>query len=419
MRFDVRYGEGFLPLDTGSITPIDEIIPRSVVEPADTTRMITSVLDNLGETESIIQSFLAASSIAIVVDGPESPTPSKLLLDSLLSTMDSIAIDPQNVAIIVTSSGGQIYDSSEADRFLGSPLSRGYRLFIHDPNSDDNIQHIGDTPKYGTPLYLSKWFVEADLKIAMSSIVPDAFAGATGGRMSIIPGISGVRTIARNLKLRTLENIGMFVNESPQNKDLEEASTLSGLDIVVNAVLDWQDSIAEVVAGRPEDAWKQGLDTAKDLAKVYPERRADIAVVSAGGWPADSTLYNAIDSLYTGYLATRHDGVIVLVSECASGPGPSGFVKGISAVESLQDMRFVFDTKFEIGMEKALFLWKVLESRRLIMCSRLKESLVTEGLHCRNVRNPQEGLELALGYVGMGSNVVFLPHGRRISINIE
>ncbi|MHA2377022.1 MAG: lactate racemase domain-containing protein, partial [Candidatus Thorarchaeota archaeon] len=140
MRFDVRYGEGFLPLDTGSITPIDEIIPRSVVEPADTTRMITSVLDNLGETESIIQSFLAASSIAIVVDGPESPTPSKLLLDSLLSTMDSIAIDPQNVAIIVTSSGGQIYDSSEADRFLGSPLSRGYRLFIHDPNSDDNIQ---------------------------------------------------------------------------------------------------------------------------------------------------------------------------------------------------------------------------------------------------------------------------------------
>ncbi|MHA2085236.1 MAG: lactate racemase domain-containing protein [Candidatus Thorarchaeota archaeon] len=77
-----------------------------------------------------------------------------------------------SVRWIPLSSGGQIYDSSEADRFLGSPLSRGYRLFIHDPNSDDNIQHIGDTPKYGTPLYLSKWFVEADLKIAMSSIVP-------------------------------------------------------------------------------------------------------------------------------------------------------------------------------------------------------------------------------------------------------
>ena len=419
MRFDVRYGEGFLPLETGSISPIDEIIPRSVVEPADKTRMISRALDNLKGGESILQSLLDASSIAIVVDGPDSPTPSNLLLDSILSTMDSIALDPQSVAIIVTSRGGQIYDSSEVDKFLGRPLSRGYRLFIHDPKRDDNIQHVGDTPTHGTPLSLSKWFVEADLKIALSSIVPDAFAGATGGRMSIIPGISGTRTIARNLKLRTLENIGMFVSESPQNKDLEEACTLSGLDIVVNTVLDWQNSIAEVLAGRPEEARMHGLDTAKELAIVFPERRADIAIVSAGGWPADSTLYNAIDSLYTGYLATRHDGVIVLVSECANGPGPSGFVKGISDGESLQEMKIAFDTKFDIGMEKALFFWKVLESRRLIICSRLRESLVTEGLHCRNVRDPQEGLELALGYAGMGSHVFFLPYGRRISVNFE
>ncbi|MHA2360652.1 MAG: lactate racemase domain-containing protein [Candidatus Thorarchaeota archaeon] len=419
MRFDVHYGEGFLPLETGSITSIDEITPRSVVEPTDTTRMITNALDNLRGEESILQSLLVASSIAIVVDGLDSPTPSKILLDSLLTNMDSIAIDPNNVAIIVTSSGGQIYDSSEVDRFLGSPVSRGYRLFIHDPNNDAYIQYVGDTPTHGTPLFLSKWFVEADLKIALSSIVPDSFSGATGGRMSIAPGISGSRTIARNLKLITLENIGMFVDKSPQNKDLEEACALSDLDLVVNAVLDLHNSIAEVVAGRPQDAWRQGLDTAKDLAKVYPERRADIAVVSAGGWPVDSTLYNAIDSLYAGYLATRHDGVIVLVSECAKGPGPSGFVKGISDVESLQEMRIAFDTKFELGMEKALFFWNVLESRRLIMCSRLKESLVSEGLHCKNVRNPQEGLELALGYAGMGSNVVFLPHGKRISINFE
>ena len=292
-------------------------------------------------------------------------------------------------------------------------------MFIHGPNRDDNIQYVGDTPTHGTPLSLGKWFVEADLKIALSSIIPDAFTGATGGRMSIIPGISGSRTIARNLKLRTLENIGMFVNESPQNKDLEEACILSGLDLVVDAVLDWQDSIAEVVAGRPEAAWMQGLEIAKDLASIYPERRADIAVVSAGGWPADSTLYNAIDSLYTGYLATKHDGVIVLVTECANGLGPSGFVKGISDVESLQEMRIAFDTKFEVGMEKALFFWNVLESRRLIMCSRLRESLVTENLHCRNVRDPQEGLELALGYAGMGSHIFFLPYGRRISVNFE
>ena len=73
------------------------------------------------------------------------------------------------------------------------------------------------------------------------------------------------------------------------------------------------------------------------------------------------------------------------------------------------------ETNFELGMDRTRFLCRILESRNLIICSRLRESLVTERFQATPVRDPQEGLELAVKRVGTNSRIVLIENGSNMN----
>jgi nickel-dependent lactate racemase len=125
-------------------------------------------------------------------------------------------------------------------------------------------------------------------------------------------------------------------------------------------------------------------------------------------------LFNAIDSLYSASAVTRRDGVIVLVAECAKGLGPDGFRNSLFNSVSEEDILNQASSHFEIGMERAWFFRKILKSRQVIICSRLRESMVNERLHCDAVKDPQEGLELARQYTGLDAEISILPNGHAV-----
>jgi nickel-dependent lactate racemase len=201
--------------------------------------------------------------------------------------------------------------------------------------------------------------------------------------------------------------------ETPSCIDMLEIAQIAGLDFIINAVLDWQGNLAQVVAGNSRSSWKSGLDSAFRIASVEYTRKADIAIVSAGGNPLDNTLYDAIDCLYPALEVTEHGASIVLLAECSEDVGPNGFLRGMSEYSSAQEVLIASDTNFEFGMEKAYFFWNVLNSRNVIMCSRLHESLVEERLHCTAVKDPQEGLEAAQSMLASSKKVAILNDGLR------
>ena len=192
-----------------------------------------------------------------------------------------------------------------------------------------------------------------------------------------------------------------------------EITQLAGLDFTINSVSDWQGNLAHIVAGDPFSSWKSGVTYSTSLARAEYHRRADIVIVSAGGSPYDTTLYDAIDSLYPACEATEHGGSIVLVAECGGEVGPKGFIRGMSEFASADEVLTDSETNFEIGLEKARFFWNVLSSRNVVICSRLRESLVEERLHCNAVKDPQEGLEVAQSLLASSKKVAVLNDGIR------
>jgi nickel-dependent lactate racemase len=413
MRVDLRYGEGSLPLELSDRFSIEQVVAQTVTEHSNIASELLRVVESPIDSLPFSQRVSEVDSIVIVVNRIEHQELIEELLHSLLNSVETFSFNPDNVSIIYPIVSEERITKTEVDDFLGNPESRGHFLILHNPDTKSALETVGETPSYSTPVHVNERYLCADMKIGLGEIRPDVFYGATGGRMSVIPSVSGKRTITRNAKLRATGDIGQFKLDTPSCTDMLETTQLAGLDFIVNSVSDWQGNLAHIVAGDPYSSWKSGVNSAISLAGADYSKRADIAVVSAGGTPHDTTLYDAIDSLYPACEATEHGGSIILVAECGEEVGPKGFIRGMSEFASEAEVLTAAEVDFEIGFEKARFFWNVLSSRNVVICSRLRESLVEERLHCTAVKDPQEGLEVAQSMLASSKKIAILNDGLR------
>jgi len=411
VRIDLRYGEGTLPLEIPHGYDSESIVPKKIVGVSDFSDETNRSVEDAINSEPLSQLLARAKTAAIVANSEQDIKLTQSLLETLLRILRTSMVNPSDVTVLFSPRADSTPEPSEIDEMLGNLTAYGHRLIHHNPSDDESLCYVGDTSTYSTPVSINKAFAEADIRIGLGTIRQHVFAGATGGRMSVIPNVSAYKTILRNSKLRAIDSIGPFITNSATCVDMNEIARIAGLDFIINAVPDCNNTIANIISGEPLRAWSHGVDVSRTLTEVSIHHKSDIAVVSAGGISSDSTLYDAVDSLYSAREATEYGGTIVLIAECKDGPGPSGFLRGVSECQSESEVVVLAETGFELGMEKARFLWNILSSRNLIICSRLRESMVAEHFHCIAVKDPQEGFELAKKQIVSHPRVAVIPQG--------
>lgn len=412
MRIAIAYGTGFLPVTVNELLRVQLVAPTSVPSPPNPDKFIRKSVTASKQFSVMSKTMTKTTRFTVIVDSPERSEYSPQLLDAVLSNLKGIAVNPNQVSIIVTSEVYSSHDFKLIDELLGHPTEIGYTLIIHDSSDKTMLRDIGKT-SHSVQVDLNSYYVDADYRIVTSSVIQDVFKSATGGCASILPGLSCAKTISRNRKLMAVNKTGSFYLESVVYKNIVEATQMCAPDLTINLVPDWKSSIAQVAVGDMIPTWQSSIETAKKIASAEGKHKADIAIVSAGGKKHDSTLYNALTALASGHSVTRRDGTILLIAECPNGPGAVGFVEGIAMSKSERDVLVRAETEFQPGMEGSRLFWKILESRNLIICSRMKSSLVTEKLHCIPVQDPNDGFEIAVKSHYSTSNVIILPNGSR------
>jgi nickel-dependent lactate racemase len=213
------------------------------------------------------------------------------------------------------------------------------------------------------------------------------------------------------MKLRVSTGKGLLDLACPAAVDIQEASSLAGLEFIVDMVPDWRGFVAGIVGGDPLAAWHKGVEISMTLSSTAISRIADVVLVSAGGYPFDGTLYSAVDCLDAALRCSRYDGVIVLVAECAHGIGPTGFEKGLLEAKSEKDVLAAAKRRFEVGMEKSRLLRQATDTRKLILCSRLQEPRIEKKVGCSLTSDLAEALEVARNHLGSWNSTVILPSG--------
>ena len=132
--------------------------------------------------------------VVILVSDHTRPVPSRLILPVLLAEIRKGAPKAQ-ITILVATGCHRATTEEELRKKLGPELAGQARVLVHD--CDGPVADCGYLPSGGR-LLLNKTALEADLLVAEGFIEPHFFAGFSGGRKSVLPGIAGRRTVLYN-----------------------------------------------------------------------------------------------------------------------------------------------------------------------------------------------------------------------------
>lgn len=270
----------------------------------------------------------------IIVNDLDRPTPTEVIFTALADTHPDIL----SCDVLVATGAHTLSGNPDAVKraILGKTSSSHTGGFhIHDCR-DDPMRTVGVTRR-GTEVAVSERLFAHRRIIAIGSVEPHWFAGYTGGRKSLIPGISAFETIRKNHSLASHPaSTHMKTDGNPLHEDLEEATRLvidahreaGGESITgINAVSHNGD-IHALTAAPILDA-VDPLRGIVDAVYSTPADRADIVIALAES-PMDRDLYQAMKSFENIRCVLNPGGVYLLVAAAPDGVGPPHFSRTLA-----------------------------------------------------------------------------------------
>ncbi|MBS7646856.1 MAG: nickel-dependent lactate racemase [Candidatus Bathyarchaeia archaeon] len=348
--------------------------------------------------------------VAIVVDDATRPAPSHLMIPPILEELNNAGVRDENVTIIFGCGVHRAVTREEAVRLIGDAVVNRVKTISHDCRASDLV-YVGTT-KFGTKVYLNHVFAEADVKILTGDVSFHYYAGYGGGRKSVLPGVAGEETIKANhaMLLHPKARTGVL-DGNPVHEDMVEAAKMAKVDFILNVVVNSKGEIVKAFAGDLEQAFLEGVKLVDEMYRVPVDRRADIVVVSPGGYPADVNLYQAYKAIDSALEIVKRNGVIILVAECPEGHGNQAFFDWMAKFKDLKIMEKEIKRNFVLGGHKAYLLMKALQKAQIILVSVMPDYYTVNVFKLKTARTVNEALGQAFKIAEENAKVWVIPYG--------
>ncbi|MBN1357695.1 nickel-dependent lactate racemase [Candidatus Bathyarchaeota archaeon] len=348
--------------------------------------------------------------VAIVVDDFTRSTPSHIMLPPVLAELNAAGVKDENVTVIFGCGTHRAVKPEEAARLVGEEVLNRVKTISHDCKAEDLVS-VGKT-KHGNNVRVNRVFAEADVKVLVGDVGFHYYAGYGGGRKSVMPAVSCKETISHNHAMLLDPNARTGALEgNPVHDDMTEAARLAKVDFILNVVTNGKGEIVKAFAGDLEQAFLEATKLVDDMYRVSVDRRADIVVVSSGGYPADINLYQAYKALDNALEVTKRGGTIIVVAECPEGHGNQVFYDWMTRMEDLKKVEREVKRHFELGGHKAYYLLKALKSHQIILVSSLPDYYANGVFKLKTARAVNDALREALKTGGSQARVWVMPQG--------
>jgi len=353
-----------------------------------------------------------AQKILIVVNDITRPTPYEVVLPPLLDELHQIGIKKENITFMVATGIHRSNSPEEIKEIFGEDIFSTYKFINH--NCDDhNLKDLGNL-KSGNKLWVDPMVSDIDFIITTGVIVPHYFAGFSGGRKSILPGICGRKTIESNhAQMVHLNARAGNLKGNPVHQEMQEAAEKVGVDFNINVVIDKNHKIVEIVAGELLTSWLQGVEVCKQIYICPIEKKADVVIASTGGYPKDINVYQAQKALNNAYQAVKPGGTIILLAECSEGYGEPTFEKWIEEANTPDDIIERLKKKFVLGGHKAYAIAKLTKEVEVILISSLPQDKVRK-LYFIPMENISQATEYVKEKYGEDFQAYILPSGNTV-----
>jgi len=376
---------------------------------ADERQAITQSLRSPIESLPLLDLVKPTDKVVVIATDNTRPCPDDRILPPLLAELEG-KVPRENITIIVALGLHPSLNKAELARKLGKDIVANYNVFNHDVN--DTV-YIGTTSR-GTPVDINRRVIEADFRISTGFIEPHFFAGFSGGRKSIAPGVFSVRSAYHNHGYRMVEHPKAragITKGNPLHEDLVEQAQMAKLNFIVNVLLNKDREITHVVSGHPFKAHEKGCQIEKKIAGVEVPQRADITITTNSGAPLDLDLYQTCKGIDTASQVTRDGGIIIVASSCSAGIGPEAFLELHRSVDSPKEVIRKVKREEPIGVQwENQILARTQLKQDIYLVSSLDDAVVND-MMMMPVSTIEEGLEKAFSILGKNAEVIVIPEG--------
>ncbi|MDR2459833.1 MAG: nickel-dependent lactate racemase [Deltaproteobacteria bacterium] len=263
------------------------------------------------------------------------PVPSHLTIPLLLSELRKGSKDIQ-VTILIGVGCHRPSTRDEMVQKFGAEVCAKELIINHDPLDDSMLCSLGALPS-GGELSLNRLALETELLLADGFIEPHQFAGFSGGRKSVLPGIAAFKTVlaSHNAEFTVHPKARPgSLDGNPFQEDMVYAARKAGLAFILNVTLTQDKRISNAFAGDMLAAHLKGCEYVlkESSVKAVP---APIVITSNGGYPLDQNIYQSTKSIMAADLICQEGGVIIAVNECIDGHGSESFLQSFIGAPSL------------------------------------------------------------------------------------
>lgn len=415
MIVDLKYGKTTLELDTSLFNEpviLESCRAQGIADPATIVKTAMSCPIGSGGLAEEIRGR-GASTISVIVNDLTRPTPNDIILPAIVEELKAAGIDDGNVSFVVATGIHRGMHMDEMKACYGADIVRRFKVANHDCDDSSNLVWVGRL-SHGTELYLNRIIVESDMVIGTGLISPHYFAGFSGGRKSVLPGVASRASISHNHSLMASDDAATCkVEGNPVSEEMLEAARLCNFGFILNVVTDAGGRICAAVAGDPEIAWREGVGMCRKLSESHIDRLYDVAIASAGGYPKDINVYQAQKALDNAQRAVRTGGAVVLIADCQEGYGEPVFEEWMRNACSPEDVITRFLAGFQLGGHKAYSMAKVMQSKGVMLMSSLSDEAV-RSLLMTPVHSIDEAANIVRSKYGLGFSAIVLPNASAV-----
>ena len=314
MRIELPWAGGTTPveIDTGCV---GGVLGADAEEAADPEAVLRTALATPGAE---FEDFLAGagSPLLVVVNDGTRPTPSAEVLAVLRPALEEWSKSAGNeLSFVIATGTHRAALPEEVERILGVDLADAYAdcIYCHNSQDKDGLVCLARTTR-GTSVWVNRLVAEAESMVLINSVEPHYFAGYTGGRKSLFPGLAGYQTVWANHKL-SMEagSKHLVLAGNPVHEDLEEAMALgiAGKQVYsIQLVLDKEHRVGFVSAGSLEKTFEEAVAVAEKQFVLDLDRAYDV-VVAAAPYPMDCNFYQTNKAIQSGALAVKDGGILI------------------------------------------------------------------------------------------------------------
>ena len=345
--------------------------------------------------------------VVIITSDITRPIPSKTVLPPVIEELTTAGCKLEDITVVLALGSHRKHTEDEKKYLVGDALYEKIKVVDSDPK---DCVHLGTT-KLGTPVDIFRTVAEADRLICMGNIEYHYFAGYSGGAKAVMPGVSTRDAIQSNHSRMVLPTAKAGALEgNPVREDIDSVAEFVKIDFIVNVVLDEKKNIIKAVAGHYIDAHREGCKFLDKLYKIRIPQRADIVVVSAGGYPKDINIYQAQKALDNARHAVKDGGIIVWIASAKEGLGEGVFEKWMTTSPSSHFMVEEIQRNFQLGGHKAAAIGMVLDNSRIFIVSDLEKEFLQK-IFFEPYNSAQEAVDAAFAALGKDAKVIVMPYG--------